>query len=107
MLNNHDFSNLTAEESNHLRELRHKLGNSFRFAQSNLPRALRIVRGHRGGSGRDEPSDDDGRPPPPPHMDHRHPQASLPPGVSHHPASQIPSRFMESTLNSYRNTPTQ
>ena len=43
VLNNHDFSNLTAEESNHLRELRHKFGNSFRFAQSNPPRALRIV----------------------------------------------------------------
>src|SRR5258708_25276396 len=84
VLNNHDFSDLTAEDSNHLRELRHKLGNSFRFAQSNLPlgnppRAPRIVRGRRGGGGGDEPSDDDGRPPPPPHTDHRHPQAPLPP----------------------------
>src|SRR5258708_4797545 len=84
VLNNHDFSDLTAEESNHLRELRHKLGNSFRFAQSNLPlgnppRALRIVRGHRGGGGRDELSDDDGGPPPPPHADHRRHWAPLPP----------------------------
>src|SRR5258708_25539658 len=95
VLNNHDFSNLTAEESNHLRELRHKLGNSFRFAQSNPPRALRILRVHRGGCGRDEPSDDDGGPPPPPHMDHRCPQAPLPPDDnpprgSHCPPSQIP-----------------
>ncbi len=110
VLNNHNFSNLTAEESNHLRELRHKFGNSFRFAQSNPPRALRIVRGCRSGGGRDKPSDNDGRPPPPPHTDHRCPQAPLPPNNdpprgSHCPASWIPSGFVESTLNSYRNTP--
>src|SRR5260221_2693462 len=93
VLNNHDFSNLTAEESNHLRELRHKLGNSFRFAQSNLPlgnppRAPRIVRGHRGGGGGDEPSDDDGGPPPPPHADHRRPPGPFPP--YHHPPPGSP-----------------
>ena len=63
VLNNHDFSELTAEETIHLRELRQKLSNSFRFAQSNPSRVLRIVRGCRGGGGGDELSDDDGGPP--------------------------------------------
>ena len=112
VLNNHDFSELTTEETIHLRELRQKLGNSFRFVQSNLSRVPRIVRGCRGGSSGDEPSDDDGSPPPPPPpMNHRSPRAPSfpddnPPRGSHHPASRIPSRFLELTLNSYRNTPT-
>src|SRR5258708_21284982 len=113
VLNNHDFSELTAEETIHLRELRQKLSNSFRFAQSNQSRVLRIIRGHRGGGSGDEPSDDDGGPPPPPPpMNHRSPQAPSfpddnPPRGSHRPASRIPSGFVELILNSYRNTPTR
>ncbi len=77
VLNNHDFSELTAEETIHLRELRQKLGNSFRFVQSNLSRVPRIIRGHRGGGSRDKPSDDNGGPPPPPPpVNHRHYQGA-------------------------------
>src|SRR5258708_15824512 len=99
VLNNHNFSKLTTEETTHLRELRQKLSNSFRFVWSNLPRVLRIIRGCRGGGGGDEPSDDNvGPPPPPPHIDHRNPPTPLPPHThpptySHHHIFQILNPF--------------